>query len=355
MYNVIIYEGTKKHIRVPECLEVFARHIGELRISHTITDVDSAMELLNIKGANIIIMDTDIEEPNGFSLLKSLNNTSDPPCVILTGEKRDFDTVKKALVLGAFDYLVKPISEDELFQTLKRAIDKFDRRYKKSSSSKTDGLCLDIADCILDGSSDLDIKINMLLDADAEISSEHEEQYSTKLKKSAEKIYGMICRQHNWISDLIPSPELFLKDIPSANICEIDDLLQVYIYGLYGKVRKYSTTGLNGVTKIAVEYVLDNRFSKLTLADTAKNCFVNKTHLSHIFKQNLGLSFTEYVSGLKMDMLRKLMISSTKQLSEIAEILGYDDYKYMGRIFKSTYGITPSDFRNAPYIIPITE
>ncbi|MBQ4364609.1 MAG: AraC family transcriptional regulator, partial [Oscillospiraceae bacterium] len=34
----------------------------------------------------------------------------------------------------------------------------------------------------------------------------------------------------------------------------------------------------------------------------------------------------------------------------IADILGYDDYKYMGRIFKSTYGVAPSEFRNDPDI-----
>ena len=65
-----------------------------------------------------------------------------------------------------------------------------------------------------------------------------------------------------------------------------------------------------------------------------------------MFRQNTGMSLTEYVSGMKMQMLRKMVISSSKQLSEIAEILGYDDYKYMGRIFKSTYGVPPSEFRN---------
>ncbi len=141
---------------------------------------------------------------------------------------------------------------------------------------------------------------------------------------------------------------MILKNITSSGDSETRETILGFLSDISDTIRKYYPDGLYGITKTAVDYILDNRFTKLTLANVADSCYVNKAHLSHMFTQNMGVSFTEYVSSLKMQMLRRMVISSSKQLSEIADILGYDDYKYMGRIFKSTYGIPPSELRNDP-------
>lgn len=74
---------------------------------------------------------------------------------------------------------------------------------------------------------------------------------------------------------------------------------------------------------------------------------MNKTHLSHIFKMNMGISFVDYIVRYKMQMLRLMIAQTDMTVNEIADKLGYDDCKYMSRLFKNTYGITVSEYRKS--------
>ena len=59
----------------------------------------------------------------------------------------------------------------------------------------------------------------------------------------------------------------------------------------------------------------------------------------------MGKSFVDYVTLLKMQAVKKLLTETELNMAEIAERLGYDDCKYMGRIFKNMFGCTLSDYR----------
>ena len=348
MYNVTIFSGSQMYIEELESYDMWEKHSDSFRITHRLADGTSIGEQFKSWDVHIIIMDTDTDKPNGFSVLKSAGEEAQNVCVILTGKKSDFKTVKQALVLGAFDYLVKPVDAAELLETLNRAAVKLNRLHQCQLRSETHPLCSDIIECILSGGDDLHHRMDLFLSLCTNDRTQEETSIHTtlRLQSAAVTIYQKICKRLPWITDIVPEPETFVKATDPASICKADELFRRFVNRLSHAVNQYYPTELNGVTKLAVEFILENRFSKLTLADTAEKCFVNKAHLSHVFKQNLGLSFTEYVSGLKMEMLCQMMISSDKQLNEIAEMLGYDDYKYMARIFKSIYGMAPSEYRN---------
>ena len=77
--------------------------------------------LENIKGqADLIIMDINMPEKDGFEITKMLSsfpNYSEIPIIFLTS-KREPESLMKAMRLGAVDYLVKPVSDADLFESI---------------------------------------------------------------------------------------------------------------------------------------------------------------------------------------------------------------------------------------------
>ena len=346
MYNIIIASGSEAYIKDISELDVWKECSDTFNVAYRSTDGDEVLQLISTPDIHILIMDTDMERPDGFDILRIINEKDlYHICVILTGERIDYDTVKKALVLGSFDYLVKPVSNDDMYDVLHRAAKRLEKCLKNKRSSETDHLCSEISDHLLRGGTDIGSRTDALIIScirhkNSSYSNAH------RIIHAAERIYNDVCTAHEWIADLIPEPDAVLQNITSADDRDTRDILYSFFSEISDTINKFYPPGLYGITKAAIDHILENRFRKLTLASVSESCFVNKAHLSHMFRQNTGMSLTEYVSGMKMQMLRKMVISSSKQLSEIAEILGYDDYKYMGRIFKSTYGVPPSEFRN---------
>ena len=68
--------------------------------------------------------------------------------------------------------------------------------------------------------------------------------------------------------------------------------------------------------------------------------------LIHIlFSQNMGQTFIEYLTALRMEHARELLRCTGKRSSEIAAEVGYKDAHYFSYLFKKTQGMTPSEYR----------
>ncbi len=95
----------------------------------------------------------------------------------------------------------------------------------------------------------------------------------------------------------------------------------------------------------ALEYILTKPYEKVDLAETAEYCYVNYSYLSHHLKKDLGKSFVEYVVELKLQIVKNMLTGSSDSIRQIAKKVGYEDFKYLGRLFKKKYGTTMSDYR----------
>ena len=62
-------------------------------------------------------------------------------------------------------------------------------------------------------------------------------------------------------------------------------------------------------------------------------------------EQEIGETFTEYVTGKRMDLARELLRNTDKRSGEVAAAVGYRDPHYFSFLFKKTQGCTPRDYR----------
>ena len=96
----------------------------------------------------------------------------------------------------------------------------------------------------------------------------------------------------------------------------------------------------------AVDYI-DSHFTDdtLSLNQVAREINISANYLSAVFSQEMGATFTEYVTGKRMDRARELLRTTDKRSGEIAFAVGYRDPHYFSFLFKKTQGCTPRDYR----------
>ena len=96
----------------------------------------------------------------------------------------------------------------------------------------------------------------------------------------------------------------------------------------------------------AVDYI-DGHFTddSLSLNLVAREINISANYLSAVFSQEMGVTFTEYVTGKRMEKARELLRSTDKRSGEIAFAVGYRDPHYFSFLFKKTQGCTPRGYR----------
>jgi YesN/AraC family two-component response regulator len=107
-----------------------------------------------------------------------------------------------------------------------------------------------------------------------------------------------------------------------------------------------STSQLRSLLKQAVAYI-DRHFAEesLSLNQVAREVNISANYLSAVFSQEMGATFTEYVTGKRMDLAKELLRTTDKRSGEVAAAVGYRDPHYFSFLFKKTQGCTPRDYR----------
>ena len=84
----------------------------------------------------------------------------------------------------------------------------------------------------------------------------------------------------------------------------------------------------------------------LSAQEVADVAGVNKAHLSAIFKENVGKTYIEYVSWVRLEKARELLTTTDMTVGEIVSAVGYYDHSSFRRKFKAQYGMSLNDFRD---------
>ncbi len=93
------------------------------------------------------------------------------------------------------------------------------------------------------------------------------------------------------------------------------------------------------------KYVRMNLHRKITLTEVADYLHLNPSYLSRLFKKTTGEGFVEYVTRIKMEQAKELLMSTNKTVEEIAYDLGFDSKSYFIKTFKKFYGVPPTEIR----------
>lgn len=93
-------------------------------------------------------------------------------------------------------------------------------------------------------------------------------------------------------------------------------------------------------------YVQHNLSKPVNVCELAKSMYISRTHLAAKFKQETGMTLTDFILIEKIEEAKRLLRYSDKSLSLIADYLGFSSQSHFARAFKKYSGKTPREYRN---------
>lgn len=101
----------------------------------------------------------------------------------------------------------------------------------------------------------------------------------------------------------------------------------------------------NSIVQHVIKHVQKHYAEKLSLEQITQKYNFSLSHTSYIFKKETGFSFQEYVQTIRIKESCRLLINTSKLISEISYSVGYSDTKFFNEIFKRQLGLTPRQYR----------
>lgn len=101
----------------------------------------------------------------------------------------------------------------------------------------------------------------------------------------------------------------------------------------------------------AIKYIQQHFKEKLTLEMVASQVYVNSKYFSHMFKKEMGISFTDYINQLRIQYACRLLETTNYQAYRISYECGFTDPSYFNRVFSAKMNMTPSTYRKHTHII----
>ncbi len=90
---------------------------------------------------------------------------------------------------------------------------------------------------------------------------------------------------------------------------------------------------------------LNIKNDQLSLGYVANELGISNKHLSRVFKNETGIKFIDYITNLKLNHCRNLLINTNLKVEEISDIMGYSTPQYFISRFKIAFGCTPKKYR----------
>lgn len=179
----------------------------------------------------------------------------------------------------------------------------------------------------------------------------HDQQRNAMRARGIIHRYNLDASLEQMHADLISIPHPDFKEM--ATLCGvIADYLALYYSQLVdlGMVQPYEVYPAEAarlyVLSNAIEFIRQHFTEEIHAEDIARFCRCSKSYLSHLFMKSIHVSISNYISSVRINTAKRLILESTSSVKEIAAQCGFNDPNYFSLSFKTHTGMTPTAFRD---------
>jgi AraC-like DNA-binding protein len=95
----------------------------------------------------------------------------------------------------------------------------------------------------------------------------------------------------------------------------------------------------------AKQFIVEHQTEELSLEQVAKSVNTSKFYFCKIFKKATGINFTDYLSRVRTERAKNLLLNPNLRVSEIAYEVGFQSLTHFNRVFKRILGSSPTHYR----------
>lgn len=151
-----------------------------------------------------------------------------------------------------------------------------------------------------------------------------------------------------------PRLEQLRKDfasIPVVSPTQLDAVMQLlgmyaeHLGDLAGRRLLAEQHGQPSAIAQALAYVREHKAERLPLRTVAAHAQLSPFYFCKLFRKTMGMTFTDYVTRLRLETAKDLLLSHSTPVSEVAQISGFGSIPHFNRAFKRYTGLTPTLYR----------
>ena len=104
---------------------------------------------------------------------------------------------------------------------------------------------------------------------------------------------------------------------------------------------------MTGRTQCVITLMKSDLGRSSSLSHIARSVNLSPSRLRHVFKAETGITPTQYLQMLRMELAKQLLETTVLSVKEIAFMTGIACDSYLVREFKKTYGVSPARYRES--------
>ena len=335
----------------------------------------SAQKYLYEHVVDIVITDIKMPLMDGLQLIEFIQQFS-PYCprVLISGYE-EFEYAKKAIRYGVKEYLLKPLNFKQIVSVVENCCrevkerrerllfqqyDMHDALEKKLYQTFTKG---EDSACWLK-------EVDQLMTCKGIVASIEPKTIGNRQKHEMAVIYQNILKDglpgntvlrlgytQEKYEFLIAPKEMgnhrLLKAVPEylANILEQPvkwtEISRVSsAEELAGLASSFQANDGSAQIRAACRYMEGNLGQTISREEVAERVWLSPSYFSHLFKEVMGIGYNEYLTELRVNKAKELLLQNAT-VSDIAEIVGFQNTRYFSSVFQKRTGYTPSEYRHA--------
>ena len=140
--------------------------------------------------------------------------------------------------------------------------------------------------------------------------------------------------------------EMADKAVDSMDLEQLNEILNEVIQTLVEKKQQAASDSIKSGIKQAVIYVQEHFEENLSLSSLSAQFHVESSYFSKMFRKETGENLMLFICRKRMEKAVEYMKNTNRNLTEIAFMVGYDDYTYFNKVFKKMMNISPREYRN---------
>ena len=367
------------------------------------SDGEEALEKIAFCHPDIVLTDLRMENMDGFELIRRCSIEFPEIVFIVLSSHNEFEDVRKAMKLGAKDYLFKPtLNREELLKALKdtetQEVRKGSldtvirdnlqairlnllRKWVNDQSGSADDVCSQLR--TLAPAVDFSEPFIILYVSVDEFEKQNIHGDTQFLKSSMENTICQICSSTAEIfnyekGDMVifmnndpdrensaGTEELFANireycrryiglDVsgtisPQTNIAQAPSVIRICEDTLNQRTGRAKLLPYNGGQRNEIaearEYIAKHIGEQISVQDIAAAACISESYFSHLFKKETGRSVVDYINRQKVEKAAALLENPRVKVAEAAAQVGLDNANYFSVIFKKVTGLSPLEYR----------
>jgi two-component system, response regulator YesN len=372
--------------------------LEEVTVVGEAEDGQMALEQATLLRPDILLIDIRMPFLNGLELIERLNMVSEDWIIVVVTGHDEFDYAQTALRLNVFDYLLKPVTNEELGAvidraktklSLRRASDKYtawardqlsrnmpalSERFLRSwvsggmSRSEVEESFQFLGIAIAPDSTMILVRLAEKVAVLSEMKVEYRKLMILAMRSIAESTMTVSTPPLVFDDDLdtliiiasFPSDAALRKTVQEieteirSSVHQVPLIAHKAVGEAWAVPECYADlsdelnerSGHDAFVLMAESYVAKHYYeSDLSLERVSSELELSSGYLSRLMKQETGLSFVDFLTRYRVQKAAKLMVDPAAKVFEVAELVGYRDQHYFSRAFKRVLGVPPVEYR----------